>query len=67
MCSLILEHHHVLRLQTDGTNLLVFMEQVLYEIQHGRVPVMTFVSEQGRDPFVRFRHKIVYIDEIPRC
>ena len=39
----ILEHHHVLRVKTDGTTLLVFREQVLYEIQHGRVPVVTFL------------------------
>ena len=62
----ILEHHHVLRIQTDGTTLFVFGEQVLYEIQHGRVPVMTFFSEQGRDPFVLFCHEIVYDDEVPR-
>ena len=28
--------------KTDGTTLFVFREQVLYEIQHGRVPVVTF-------------------------
>ena len=39
----ILEHHHVLIIQTDGTTLFVFGEQVLYEIQHGRVPVETFL------------------------
>ena len=53
--------------KTDGTTLFVFREQVLYEIQHGRVPVVTFFSEQGRDPLVRFRHEIVYDDEVPRC
>ena len=39
----------------------------MYEIQHGRVPVVTFFSEQGRDPLVRFCHEIVYDDEVPRC
>ena len=39
---------------------------MLNEIQHGPVPVIIF-SEQGRDPFVRFRHEIVYGDEVPRC
>ena len=28
----MLEYHHILRVQTDGTTLLVFREQVLYEI-----------------------------------
>ena len=53
--------------KTDGTTLFVFREQVLYEIQHGRVPVVTFFSKQGRDSLVRFRHEIVYDDEVPRC
>ena len=53
--------------KTDGATLFVFREKVLYEIQHGRVPVVTFFSEQGRDPLVRFRHEIVYDDEVPRC
>ena len=51
----ILEHHHVVSVKTDGATLFVFREKVLYEIQHGRVPVVTFFSEQGRDPLVRFR------------
>ena len=54
-------------IQTDGATLFVFREQVLYEIQHGRVPLVTFFSEQGRDPFVRFCHEIIYDDEVPRC
>ena len=38
----ILEHHHVVSVKTDGATLFVFREKVLYEIQHGRVPVVTF-------------------------
>ena len=54
--------------KTGGTTLFVLRKHVLYEIQHGRVPVVTFFSKQGRDSFVgRFRHEIVYDDEVPRC
>ena len=63
----ILEQHHVVSVKTDGATLFVFREKVLYEIQHGRVPVETFFSEQGRDSLIRFRHEIVYDDEVPRC
>ena len=52
--------------QTDGASLLVFREQVVHEVEDGRIPVMTLFGEQVRHSSIRFRHQIVYDDEVPR-
>ena len=44
----ILEHDHVLRVQTYGSTLLMFREKVLHEVYNGRVRVMTFLGEKIR-------------------
>ena len=64
--SRILEHHNMLRVQTDGTIIFIFREHILCEIEDGCATVMTLFGEQGLEPTVRFRHRIVYDDQVSR-
>ena len=36
----------------------------LLEVEDGRVTVLTLFGQKGRDPTVRFRHQIVYDDQV---
>ena len=62
----VLEQHHVLRVQIDGATFFVFFlgEQALHEVEDVCVTVMTLFGEQSREPTVRFRHQIVYDDNV---
>ena len=57
--SRVLEDHHVLRVQTDGADLLVFWKQIVDEIDDGRVGVVALLREQVRHATVCFGHEIV--------
>ena len=45
---------------------LSFREQVLNEVEDGRVSAMPFLGEQGRDLTFRFRHQVICDDRVSR-
>ncbi len=56
----VLEQDHVLGVQADGSVLLVFVEQVLNNVDHADVSMMASLCKQFGDTSISLCHQIVH-------
>ena len=61
-----MRHADVLRVQTHSPVFFPFREQVLHEIDDGRVTVLTLFGEQLCHSVIPRRHQVVDDHQVPR-